>query len=44
MNLPPLSKRLKNIVWHKFDVPWYWEQLKYEIKHKLFLNSKEKKC
>ena len=24
--------------------PTDWEQLKYEIKHKLFLSSKEKKC
>lgn len=41
MNLPPLSKRLKNIVWHKFDTPWYWEQLKYEIKLLRIYNAKK---
>jgi len=28
----PESNRLHNIIWHKFDVPWYWIQVKLEIK------------
>jgi hypothetical protein len=33
------SKRLNNIIWHKFDVDWYWIQLKYEIKIKRYYES-----
>ena len=31
-NISVKSKRLHNIVWHKFEVDWYWEQVKYKIK------------
>lgn len=25
------SYRLWNTIWHRFDVPWWWEQLKPNI-------------
>jgi len=38
----PQSKRLKNIIWHRYDVPWYWIQLKYTIKQIMLFNNLNK--
>ncbi len=35
------SKRLKNIIWHRYEVPWFWEQSKFEIKQRMNFNRGE---
>jgi len=39
-NLPPLSRRLHKRIWWQWSLPWYWVQLKQDIKMMNFYRTK----